>query len=160
MAFRIVDFPQPFSPSRPYRLAKFISMVESLISTLPWNTKLAEVILTSRLAGWLASTPVVTRSLMPCSSSCSVNFCTLSSTKSSASIMVGPSPSTDEALEAFSDGLLDTSLDDTPDLAASLEAAVFFVPSAAARFAWRAAFEAEMGMMEDGDGRVGEAEDC
>lgn len=71
MALSSVLLPQPFSPSKPYRLPMVSSRVESVISTRPWKTKLALITLTSLLVSVEARTPVVTRSERPCLSNCS-----------------------------------------------------------------------------------------
>lgn len=78
MAFRRVDFPQPFSPRRPYRRPYVSSIVVSVMRTRPWKTSETAVILTSRLCLRELSTPVVTRSDKPCLSIWSANFFTTS----------------------------------------------------------------------------------
>src|SRR2546421_85690 len=148
MAFSRVDLPHPFSPSSPYLRPKLSSKVVSVMRTFPWKTSEADVILTSLLVASEDKTPVVTRSLRPCLSSCSVNFCTFVifslvvagwSSSSSSSKGGVSSPLTEEACEPLTDAFLELCFD------ANFEAAVFFL-SPSARLAWRAAFEAETGI--------------
>jgi hypothetical protein len=136
MALRRVLLPQPFSPSKPYRLPMVSSRVESVIRTRPWNTKLALVILTSLLAYVEARTPVVTRSERPWRSICSVRRLTSSIFSGAVAGPSESSPLTDAAaLVVF-------------ELALDREATVF-LPSAAAaaRLARRFSFDAEGGML-------------
>lgn len=151
MAFKRVDFPQPFSPRRPYLRPYVSSMVVSVMRTRPWKTKEQAVILTSLLDLRELRTPVVTRSERPCLSICSANLftsniflldvagCSSSGSGFPSSSRRGgvSSPATEEAPE----GTLDPAFD--------REATVFLgaLPSAAL-LASRAALDAETMMLE------------